>query len=185
MKKLFMLSIVVCVLLSGAVLAQTTTTNKKVTVVNAHTTADGSSKITERPLEECIVSLPAAKDLIPDVKAGSEYLKEINGETGKDGHTKVYSATVSVSYKVRQKFLLIITTSSIEGQEPVMQEQTREMMMTKTFASDAGDGDIFAGRSNRKYYYSTPEAAGNNAKKRAEAWLQQQRETLCSVGAGK
>ena len=66
-----------------------------------------------------------------------------------------------------------------------MQEQTREVMMTQSFASDAGDGDIFAGRSNRKYYYSTPEAAEANAKKRAEAWLKQQQQTLCSVGAGK
>jgi hypothetical protein len=185
MKKLLMLSIAACALLSGVVFAQTQTTNKKVTVVSARSTADGSSSITERPLEECIVFLPSPRDLVADVTAKSEYLKEINGEVGRDGHTKMYSAVVSVSFKLRQKFILIVTTSSIEGQEPVMKEQVREVMMTQSFASDPGDGDIFAGRSNRKYYYSTPEAAENNAKKRAETWLKQQQPTLCTVGTGK
>ena len=186
MKKFLMLSIAACVLFSGAVLAAQaqTTTNKKVTVVKAQSTADGSSQIVESPLEECVVSLPPPKDLIAVSSSRSEYLKGINGEEGKNGHTQVWSAEVSISFKVRQTFVLIITTSSIEGQEPVRDKQTREVIKTHTVTSDPGAGDIFAGRSNRKYYYSTEEAAMNSAKKRAEAWIQQLQPTLCA-GAGK
>lgn len=187
MNKILVTYVIAVALVCGAASAQTTTVNenKRVTRISAQSTADGKSQITERPLEECIVSLPSASELAPDVKAGSEYLKEIGGDPAKNGHTKVYSAAVTVSYKVRQKFLLIVTTSSIEGKDPVIQEQERTTMLSKTFASDPGEGDIFAGRSNRKYYYSTPEAAANNARARAEAWIAQQQNVLCSVGAEK
>jgi len=187
MKKLLMLSTAACVLLSGAVCvqAQQTTTTKK-TVILGHSTADGSSNITEKPLEECIVSLPSPKDVVVSpATAKDEYLKGINGEEGKNAWTKVYSATASVSFRVRQKFLLIVTTKSIEGKDPVMEEKARETILTKTFASDSGEGDIFAGRSNRKHYYSTAEAAEANVKKQAEAWILQQQQALCTAGAEK
>jgi hypothetical protein len=180
MNKLLTLSAAACVLFSGAFAVQAQqTTNKKVTVVKAQSTADGSSQIAESPLEECVVSLPSPRDLVAVSSSKSEYLKGINGVEGKNEHTQVWSAEVSISFKVRQTFVLIITTNSIEAKDPVRDKQTREVIKTHTVTSDPGAGDIFAGRSNRKYYYSTEEAAISSAKKRAEAWIQQLQPTLC------
>jgi len=180
MKKLLVLPVAACVLLSGTVFAQQTTTTKK-TIIVGHTTADGSSDISEKPLEECIVSLPTPRDVVVSpATSKTEYLKGINGEEGKNAHTKIYTATASVSFKVRQKFLLIVTQKTVDGKDPIMEEKTRETILTKTFASSPDDGDIFAGRSRRQYYFSTPEAAEANVKKQAEAWIAQQQQALCT-----
>jgi predicted Zn-dependent protease len=180
MKNLLLSSVAICALFTGAAFAQTQ--NKKVTIVNAHTTADGSSQVTESPLEECVESLPSPRDLEAVVKSSSEYLKEINGESGKNERIQVYSATVTVSFKVRQTFVLIVTTNSIEGQAPDKSREVRSKVLTKTFESDPGGGDIYAGRSRRKYYYSTAEAAANSAKAQAEAWIKQQQNVMCPPG---
>jgi hypothetical protein len=155
----------------------------KMVVLHGSANVDGNSTITEKLLEECIVSLPSLKELEADVAARTEYLKEINGEAGKNDHVKVYTASVRVSYKVRQKLLIIITQNSIEGTPPVTRNEERIIMKeTAPFESDPGEGNIFAGRSNRKYYYSTPDAAADNARKRAQIWVSQQQNVLCSVG---
>jgi hypothetical protein len=170
-----------CALLACGAFAQSGK-NSRVAVIGGGS-VDGSSQVTEKLLEECIVSLPSLKELEADVTARTEYLKEINGDPGKNDHVKVYTATVQISYKVRQKVLTIVTQNSLEAQKPLTREDERIVMkMSKPFESDAGEGDIFAGRSNRRYYYSTPEAAASNAKKRAEIWVGQQQNVLCSVG---
>jgi len=155
----------------------------KLVVVQGTSDVDGKSNVTEKLLEECIVALPSLKELEADVSASTEYLKEINGEAGKNEHVKVYTAAVRVSYKVRQKLLIIITQNSLEGTPPVTRTEERVIMReTPPFMSDPGEGNLFAGRSNRKYYYSTPDAAADNAKKRAQIWVSQQQNVLCSVG---
>jgi hypothetical protein len=170
-----MMTAAACLLLASGAFAQS---KQRVTVVDGR---PSESKVTEKLLEECIVSLPPIKELEADVSARSEYLKEINGETGKNDHVRVYTATVTVNYKVRQKVLIIVTTSSVEGQEPVMREEVRTIMrQTKPFDSDIEGGDIFAGRSNRRYYYSSGEQAAESAKKRAEVWIRQQQHVVCA-----
>jgi len=155
----------------------------KLVVVQGASDVDGKSNVTEKLLEECIVALPSMKELEADVTASTEYLKEINGEAGKNDHVKVYTASVRVSYKVRQKLLIIITQNSLEGTAPVTRTEERIIMKeAPPFTSDPGEGNIFAGRSNRRYYYTSPEAAGDNAKKRAQIWVSQQQNVLCSVG---
>jgi hypothetical protein len=169
-----------CVLFAAGAFAQK---SGKVVVLQGSSDIDGKSNVTEKLLEECIVALPSMKELEADVSARTEYLKEINGEAGKNDHVKIYTASVKVSYKVRQKILIIITQNSLDGQAPVTREEERMIMReTKPFESDPGEGNIFAGRSNRKYYYSSPEAAADNAKKRAQIWVAQQQNVLCSVG---
>ena len=176
MKRMLITATAACLLLSAAAFAQS---KQRVTVVGAN--APAGSNVTEKLLEECIVSLPLVKELEADVSARSEYLKEINGETGRNDHMKVYTASVTVNYQVRQKVLIIVTTSSIEGQEPVMREETRTIMrQTKPFESDIEGGDIFAGRSNRRYYYASAEGAAESAKKRAEVWIRQQQHVVCT-----
>ena len=168
----------------GASFAQTTTNkSSKVVVLQGSSSVDGNSTVTEKLLEECIVALPSLKELEADVTARTEILKEINGEAGKNDQVKVYSASVRISYKVRQKILIIITQNSLDAKDPVTRTEERVIMKeTAPFESDPGEGNIFAGRSNRKYYYTTPDAASDNAKKRAQIWLSQQQNVLCSVG---
>jgi len=163
-----------CFLFAAVAFGQT----RKVTVIETKTVPSGA-EITEKLLEECIVTLPLVKELEADVKAGSEYLKEINGEAGKNDHVRVYTASVTVNYQVRQKVLIIVTAS--DGQEPVMREEVRTVMKkTEPIWSDMEGGDIFAGRSNRRYYYSTAEMAAASAKKRAEVWIKQQQHVVCA-----
>jgi hypothetical protein len=165
----------------GASFAQTK--NGKMVVLHGGVDVDGKSAVTEKLLEECIVALPSLKELEADVSARTEYLKEINGEAGKNDQVKVYTASVKISYKVRQKILIIITQNSLDGKDPVTRTEERIIMKeTVPFESDPGEGNLFAGRSNRKYYYTTPDAAADNAKKRAQIWVSQQQNVLCSVG---
>jgi hypothetical protein len=155
----------------------------KLVVLQGSADVDGKSNVSEKLLEECIVALPSLKELEADVSARTEYLKEINGETGKNDHVKIYTASVRVSYKVRQRILIIITQNSVDATTPVTREEQRIVMKEAgPFESDPGEGNIFAGRSSRKYYYSSPEAAADNAKKRAQIWVSQQQNVLCSVG---
>ncbi|MDR2591878.1 MAG: hypothetical protein LBC59_03630 [Chitinispirillales bacterium] len=155
----------------------------KLVVVQGSSSVDGKTNVTEKLLEECIVALPSFKELEADVTARTEVLKAINGEEGKNDQMKVYTATVRVSYKVRQKILIIITQNTLDASAPVTREEERIVMReTPPFESDPGEGNVFAGRSNRKYYYTSPEAAADNAKKRAQIWVGQQQNVLCSVG---
>jgi hypothetical protein len=179
MKGRFLAAALFCVLFAVGAFAQK---SSKTVMLHGNASVDGSSNVTEKLLEECIVSLPSLKELEADVTARTEYLKEINGEAGKNDHVKIYTASVRVSYKVRQKVLIIITQNSIDASAPVTREEQRMIMKeTEPFESDPGEGNMFAGRSNRKYYYSSPEAAADNAKKRAQIWVSQQQNVLCSV----
>jgi hypothetical protein len=155
------------------------TTKKNVTVISAQTSADGSSEIQEKLLEECIVSLPSPADLQADVVSGAQYLKEINGNPDKNEFIKYFSATIEINYLVRQKSLIIITSRSIEAQQPVMKEVEKSIRHSIRFESNSVNGDLYAGHSNRQYYFSTAEGAIADAKKRAETWLKQQNAVVC------
>lgn len=180
MKGKFLAAALFCAVFAVGAFAQK---SGKMVVLQGSADVDGKSNVTEKLLEECIISLPSLKELEADVSARTEYLKEINGETGKNDHVKIYTAGVRISYKVRQKILIIITQNSVDAAAPVTRTEERIVMKeTPPFESDPGEGNIFAGRSNRKYYYTTPEAAGDNAKKRAQIWVSQQQNVLCSAG---
>jgi hypothetical protein len=152
---------------------------KDITIIHGQSTADGKSQIGERILEECSVSLPKIDDLEPEINSQSAYLKEINGDPSRNEFVKTYTATLEINYMVYQKTLIIVTTNSVKGQEPVMKVMEKNLKQTKQFTSSSSEGDLFAGRSNRQYYFSTPEAAAKDVKKRAAAWLKQQSAVLC------
>jgi hypothetical protein len=130
-------------------------------------------------VEECIVSLPAAGELVATTKAQTRYLKDIDGKEGDDRYVKTYAASVTINYLVRQKELIIITTSSIAGQEPVIKEVERMVRKSETIVSDPEEGDLFAGNSPRRYYFSSPEKAEQDARERAGAWLKQHKHVVC------
>ncbi len=153
--------------------------DKKITHIIAKTSADGKSNVSKEILDECIKSLPSVNSLEATTRSTSKFLKGINGDKNKNAHTKVYLAHLEISYMLYQKELVIITTNSVSGQKPVLKEYERNLKRVKLFTSDQSHGDLFAGRSKRQYYFSTPELAIKDAKERARVWLKQQQGGIC------
>lgn len=153
--------------------------NKNVTIIQGTSVADGKSQVAERLLEECIATLPNAQSLEPIISSKSQYLKEINGDAGKNEFVKTYTAELEINYVVHQKVLIVVTTSSVQGQEPVMKVLDKTLKQSKKFVSNSDDGDLYAGRSRRKYYFSTPEGAKSDVRNRAAAWIKQQSAVMC------
>jgi hypothetical protein len=160
------------------------TQNKNVTVVRAETSADGKSEISEKLLEECIVSLPRVEDLDAEVSSQSGYLKEINGDPAKNDFVKSYFAVIEINYMIHEQSLIIVTTASIQGQEPVMKVVEKNLKQSKRFESNPTEGEFFAGRSRRQYYFPTAEAAIKDVKQRAAIWLKQQSAVVCKATTG-
>jgi len=158
---------------------KTTTQNKNVTIIQGQSTADGKSQMREQILEECIVSLPRVEDLEPEITSESQYLKEINGDPDKNEFVKYYSASLEINYMLYQKVLIVVTTNTVAGQEPVMKVMEKNIKQSKKFISNPSEGDIYAGRSHRRYYYSSAESASNDVKKRAQIWLKEQGAVIC------
>jgi hypothetical protein len=159
------------------------TENKNVTLVSAASTVDGKSEISEKLLEECIVSLPRINDLEAEVTSQVAFLKEINGDPNKNDFVKSYHAVIEINYMLHQQSLIIVATSSVQGQEPVMKVVEKTLRQSKLFESNPGDGEYFAGRSNRQYYFPTADAAVSDVKHRAAIWIKQQSAVVCKPQA--
>jgi hypothetical protein len=160
------------------------TANKNVTLVSASSTVDGKSDVTEKLLEECIVSLPRVQDLEAEVTSQVAFLKEINGDGGRNDFVKSYHAVIEINYMLHQQSLIIVTTSSVQGQEPVMKVVEKTLRQSRLFESNPADGDNFAGKSNRQYYFPSAEAAVSDVKKRAATWIKQQSAVICKPKKG-
>jgi hypothetical protein len=163
----------------GAVPVSAEGSEKNVTVISAQSSADGTSEVQEDLLEECIVSLPSTADLQADVVSQAEYLKEIDGDPAKNEFVKYFSAVIEINYMVHQKTLIIVTSRTIQAQQPIMKEVEKSIRHSIRFESNPVNGDLSAGHSNRQYYFSTAEGAIADAKKRAEVWLRQQNAVVC------
>jgi hypothetical protein len=159
------------------------TENKNVTLVQAASSVDGKSDVSEKLLEECIVSLPRVQDLEAEVTSQVAYLKEINGDQNKNDFVKSYYAILEINYMLHQQSLIIVTTSSIQGQEPVMKVVEKTLRQSKRFESNPTEGEYFAGRSLRQYYFPTAESAIADVKQRAAIWLKQQYAVICGKPA--
>jgi hypothetical protein len=157
------------------------TENKNVTFVSATATSDGSSEISREKVEDCILSLPDPQKLEAQVSSQSVYVQGINGQTGKNDWIKSYSARLDITYMTREKDLIIVTTRSVQGQPPVFREVDKTLRHTQTFTSNATEGDLFAGRSNRQYYFTSAEAATRDVKERARVWISQQAPAVCGT----
>lgn len=156
------------------------TEHKTVTVINAEGTADGRSEISREAVKECVVSLPKADALEPEITSDSRYLKEINGDPNKNDWVKIVTARITINYMVYKKDMLIVATHSVEGKEPTMKEVEKHLPQVKEFISNPADGDTFAGRSNRQYYFTKTEDAVKDVKARALVWLKQQAPLVCT-----
>lgn len=172
-------------LLLGAALAalpaaaQTATENKNITVVTASSTSDGSSEIVRERVADCILSLPDPDRLEALVNSEALYVREINGEKGRNDWIKSYSARLDITYMTREKDLIIVTTRSVQGQPPVFREVEKMLRHTETFVSNPAEGDTYAGRSDRRYHFTTAEGAIKDVRDRARVWISQQAPAVC------
>ncbi len=153
--------------------------DKNITLISANATSDGKTRIRKELLEECVEALPGTEVLEAEVIPRTLFLKEINGERGVNKFVKTYSASIVINYIMSQRELIIVTTRSLQKQEPILKVFNRRLPQAVTFNSNPGSGDIFAGRSNRQYYFSTAEGALEDARDRAAAWLKQQTAVVC------
>lgn len=176
------LTLAACALAMGAEAAKDKDKweKKAVTVIHAQGNADGSSEISREAIKECITNLPNADALEPEVVSESRFLKEVNGDPNKNEWAKVFNAKLTINYQVYKKDLIIVTTRSVEGKEPTMKEIEKRLPQSKVFDSNPADGDTYAGRSNRQYYFTKLDGAVGDVKARAKVWLKQQAPLLCS-----
>ncbi len=154
--------------------------NGNTTIIHGVSSADGKSDVSERILEECLQSLPKSSDLSPDVRSNTAFLKEINGDPSRNEQVQTFSASLDINYMLYQKVLVIVATSTVQGQEPVMKVMEKNLRQSKHFESNSSNGDIYAGRSHRQYYFSSADAARNDVIRQAAAWLRQQASVACS-----
>jgi hypothetical protein len=171
-----------CGMALSAEAAKDKSERKNITVITAQGNADGSTEISREAVKECIVTLPSAEALEPEVMSDSRFLKEINGDATKNEWAKVYTAKLTINYQVYKKDMLIVATKSVEGREPTLKELEKRLPQAKEFLSNPADGDTYAGRSNRQYYYTKAETAAADVKSRAKVWLKQQAPLLCTEG---
>lgn len=152
---------------------------KNVTVIKAESSADGGSEVRRELTRDCIVSLPDPDKLEAQVSSEPVFVHDLNGEAGRNEWIKAYTARLEVNYLNEQKELLIITTRSVQGQEPVVKEVEKKLKRTEGFVSDPTAGDSYAGRSHREYYFTKPEDAIKDVKARAKVWVQAQAAVVC------
>ena len=154
---------------------------KSITLISAETSADGLTRVHKELLEECILELPSPNELVPVVTRRAEFLKSINGDPTRNESAQTYSAVIDVGYIIQQRAMIIVTTSSIEKQEPIIKEVERRIPNSEQFRSDPNNGDSFAGRDlAHDYYFGTERAAIEDVKERAVAWLAQQKTITCA-----
>ena len=154
-------------------------TEKTVTFISAETSADGASEISREKMLDCIQSLPNPDKLEAQVSSQSVYVKGVNGDDSRDEWVKSYTARLDVTYLTREKELVIITTRNINGQPPVLREVEKTLRHTQTFVSNSTEGDVYAGRSDRQYFFTSAQNAIKDVRERARVWISQQEAGIC------
>lgn len=141
----------------------------------------GGSQIEKTVIEECIMHIPSLSDLRPVAEARAKFVKAINGDLEDNRSVRTYSASVEVTYVVHQKMLVVVTTSSVERSEPVLQEVSGRFDKSVRFESNSQNGDMFGGRDLVKsYFFSSEEKAVEDVMRRAQAWVEQKGAVLCT-----
>jgi hypothetical protein len=163
--------------------AAPTKEEKTVTVISAEGKFDGRSEISRETVKDCIAALPDPSTLEPEVTSENIFLREVNGDANKNEWVRVYTAKLDVHYLQTKKEMLVVTTRSVQGQEPVFKEIDKSLHQSRAFVSDPANGDLFAGRSKRQYYFAKPEDAVKDVRERAKSWINQHKAVLCSTGS--
>jgi hypothetical protein len=150
------------------------------TIVGVSSNADGSSQIKSEVIAECIQYLPDVADLQPVVDTRPMFLKAIGGDVDRNESVRTYSASIELTYVIKRKQIVIVTTNSVERSEPVIQEVEGRFDESMRFESDSNNGDQYYGRDITKYFYfSNEQSAVDDAMRRATAWLRQKQAVMC------
>ena len=160
-----------------------TKTEKNVTYISAESSADGSSEINHEKILDCIQSLPNPDKLEAQVSSQSVFVQGVNGDASRNEWVKSYTARLDITYLTHEKELIIVTTRNINGQPPVLREVDKVLRHTQTFVSNSTEGEVFAGRSDRQYYFTKAESAVKDVRERARVWISQQEAGICPVGS--
>ena len=160
--------------------------NKKVFHIKVKDSSgtNGETKLYRELLDECYSDIPDVDAVIGDISSTTYFLKGINqvpNEVLKNDWVRDYSATVEVNYMLRQTVLIIATTKSIEGKEPIFQKVHKKQKRTKRFESRHENGDSYGGRSKRRYFHSNEKSALKDARRQAKRWLSQQEAVMCQI----
>jgi hypothetical protein len=118
--------------------------------------------------------------LRPVTDSTSRFMKAIGGELENNRSIRTYSASIELTYVIYRKTLVVVTTSSIERSEPVFREADGRFDRSIVFVSNPENGDMFAGRNLvKEYFFSTEQGAVEDARRRAQAWLEQKGAVRC------
>ena len=161
--------------------AAESTQNKNITFIEGKSSADGSSELRRELIQDCILSLPNPDSVEPQMTSEALYLKEVNGATNTDGWAKSYTAKLEINYLTSEKELLVITTRSVQGQQPIIKEVDKTLRHSQEFVSDPTEGGTYAGQSHRQYYFTNAADAKKDVRERARIWIQQQKPVLCRI----
>ena len=157
-------------------------TEKNVTYISAETSADGGSEIAHEKILDCIQSLPDPAKLEAQVSSQAVYVKGVNGEPDRNEWVKSYTAQLDITYLTHEKELIIVTTRNVNGQPPVLREVDKVLRHTQTFVSNSTEGEVYAGRSDRTYYFTKADSAIKDVRERARVWISGQQAAVCPAG---
>jgi len=153
--------------------------DKTITLINVQDTTHAQTNIQREKLDECMSMIAHVDDLEATTTMKTYYLKGINGDNSKNDWVKDYTASIEVPYMITQRKIIIITTQAVNPKDPTFKEVNKNFQKSKRFRSDSSNGDLFGGRSKRKYLFSSKEAAIEDVKQRAKAWISMQRAVMC------
>jgi hypothetical protein len=154
--------------------------NKNITLIQVKDTTETKTTIQRELLDECISLVANPDDLEAVTTMKTYYLKGIGGDNTKNDWVKDYTATIEVPYIVEQRKLILVTQDApVNPKEPTFKEVKKRFQKTKTFTSDSSNGNLFGGRSNRRYLFSKKELAIDDVKLRAKTWITMQQTVMC------
>ena len=153
--------------------------NKNITLIQVRDTTQTKTTIQRELLDECVCMIPNIDDLEAVTTMKTYFLKGINGDNYARAWVKDYTATVDVPFIIQQRKLILVTTQAVNPLEPTFKEVKKRFQKTMRFLSDSSNGDLFGGRSNRRYLFSNKELAIQDAKTRARVWVKSQKSVMC------
>jgi hypothetical protein len=153
--------------------------NQKITIVNVVDTGKAEVVIDYRLLCSCVESMPDPDSLEGILSSDNEFVKGINGDPINNAWVRKYSAMLELPYMIQERELMTIAIKSLDAKDPMLKELKKLKFSSRLFLSDSRNGDSFAGRSNRQYYFSTPELAMEDVRNKAKVWIQNRKNILC------
>lgn len=156
--------------------------DKKIIIIKHQDTTsnNGEVKIYKETLQECIGAIPDLNAVQAVISSEPVFAKGINGTTEKNW-IKKYTASITINYTMVKTSLYLVTQKSIDPKKPDFKEFNKREVKSMTFVSESSNGDSFAGRSHRFYYFSSAEKATTDVKKQATVWLSTQEAVMCST----